>query len=132
MQEVCWGKPCWRIKGRKSRSEVGRAFRSQGRDLTLVKEEGEGRRCSSEKVTAVEQRPNYWSVCQAPLTMMSPASCIIDGEQWGGFTLKLSISRLWVADHTPPNTHTVGVMGLSCAWIHGYHGFICVEYSRRR
>lgn len=65
MQEVCWGKHCWRIKGRNSRSEVGRAFRSQGRDLTPVKEEGEGRWCSSEKVTAAEQRPSYWSVGQA-------------------------------------------------------------------
>ena len=103
VQEVCWGKPCWRIKGRKSRHEAGRAFRSQGRDLMLVKEEGEGRRCSSEKVTAAEQRPSYWGVCQAGAPL---AASLTGSSGEGSPSSAASRGCVWLTSPLP--THSNG------------------------
>ena len=45
----------------------------------------------------------------------SPTGRIIDGEQWGGFTLKHSILRLWAAD--PPHNTGDGSVLCMASWL---------------
>ena len=86
-------------------------------------EEGEGRWCSSEKVTAAEQRPSYCSVRQAKAALAAS----LTGSSGEG-----SPSSAASRGCGPPTPLPTEVVGLCCAWLHGCHGFICVEYSRRR